>query len=82
MYIDILRRLRVAVRRKRQGKMENQQPISPSRQCSSTPAGFGQVFLNKNNVTTLELLPYSSNRASADLSVPSTEINIEGTELW
>jgi len=47
MYIGILRRLRVAVRRKRQGKMENQQPISPSRQCSSTPAGFGQLFLRK-----------------------------------
>jgi len=41
-----------------------------------------EYFLAKNNEITLELLPYSSNLASADLSVPSTEINSEGTELW
>jgi len=33
-------------------------------------------------MTTLELLPYSSNLGSADFFVTSTEINIEGTELW
>jgi hypothetical protein len=27
--------------------MENQQLVSPSRQCSSTPVGFGHVFLSK-----------------------------------
>jgi hypothetical protein len=30
-----------------------------SRKCSSTPVGFGQGFLTKNNVTTLDHLPYS-----------------------
>jgi hypothetical protein len=28
-------------------KMENQYLVSTSRQCSSTPVGFGQGFLNK-----------------------------------
>jgi hypothetical protein len=42
--IDILRRSR---------KTENQELFSPLRQCSSTPVGFGQDFLAKNNVTTL-----------------------------
>jgi hypothetical protein len=27
--------------------MENQQSVSPSRQCSSTPVGFDQEFLCK-----------------------------------
>ena len=44
MYIDILSRLRLAVRRKRP---DNQQSVSPSRQCSSTPVGLGQEFLKK-----------------------------------
>jgi len=47
MRIDILRRLRDAVRKKRPEKMENQQLVSPSRQCSSTPVGFSQGFLSK-----------------------------------
>jgi hypothetical protein len=36
--------------------MDNQHLISPSRQCSSTPVGFGQEFLKKEQVTTLEYL--------------------------
>ena len=48
MYIDILRRFRDAVIRKRPPpKMSKQQLVSPSRQCSSTPAGFGQRYLSK-----------------------------------
>jgi hypothetical protein len=47
MYVDILRRLRDAARKKRPQKMENQDLISPSRKCSSTPVGFDQGFLNK-----------------------------------
>ena len=47
MYIGVLRRLSVEVRRKRQGKMEKEHLVAPSRECSSTPAGFGQVFLSK-----------------------------------
>jgi len=40
--------------------MENQQLVSPSRQCSSTPIGFGQgFFLTKKNVTKLDYPPYS-----------------------
>jgi hypothetical protein len=35
-------------------KMENQQLISLSRQFASMPVGFGQRFLTKNSVTTLE----------------------------
>jgi hypothetical protein len=35
-------------------KMENQQLVSPSRQRSSKPVGFGKSFLAQNNMTTLE----------------------------
>jgi hypothetical protein len=47
MYIDILRRLMDAVRRETHRKMEDKQLVSPSRQCSCTPVGFGQGFLSK-----------------------------------
>ena len=43
MNIDILRCLRDAVRKKLQ-KMENQQLVYPSRQCSSTPAGLPLLY--------------------------------------
>jgi len=46
--------------------MDNQQFVSPSRQCSCTPATFCQDFLEKNNVTTLEHPPYSPELASVD----------------
>jgi len=46
MYIDILRRLRDAVRNKRREKRRNEF-VSHSRQFSSTPVGFGQGFLSK-----------------------------------
>jgi len=56
MYVDILRHLRDAARKKPPPKMENQDLVSPPRQCSSTPVGFDQGFLNKeqcdNTVTT------------------------------
>jgi hypothetical protein len=42
----ILHRLREAVRRKRPEKIENQQLVSHSWQCSKTPVGFGQRFLS------------------------------------
>jgi hypothetical protein len=48
-------------------KTENQILISPSRQCSSLPVGFGQGILSKENVTTLEHPPYSPDLAPADL---------------
>ena len=42
MHNGILRRLREMPR-----KMEKQQLVSPSRQCSSAPVTFGQGFLSK-----------------------------------
>ena len=47
IYVDILRRFRDAVRRKHPPKMENHQLISPSRQCRTSYAAFGQEFLSK-----------------------------------
>ena len=58
MYTDILRRLRGVVRTKRTEKMESQALVSPSRQCSSTPVGFGKDFLIKKNVTSREYHPH------------------------
>jgi hypothetical protein len=43
MHIDILRCCRDGVGR----KMENQQLVSSSQRCSSTPVRFGQGFLSK-----------------------------------
>jgi hypothetical protein len=41
--------------------MENQQLVSPSRQCSNTPVAFGQVFLSKkqsgNTAASPDLVP-------------------------
>jgi hypothetical protein len=65
IYINILRRLRDVVT-KTPRKMENQQLVSPSLQCSSTPVGFGEGFLKKNNVTTLEYPTYFPDLAPAD----------------
>ena len=45
-FIDVLRRLRDAVRMKRTEKWRTEL-VSPSRQCSNTPVGFGQGFLSK-----------------------------------
>jgi hypothetical protein len=61
--------------------MEEQRLVSPSRQCSSTPVGFGKEFIAKNNVPTLNIA-HTSDLAPADfLSVHSNEISIEGTVL-
>jgi hypothetical protein len=46
--------------------MENEMLVSFPRQCSSTPVGFGQGILAKNNATTLHHPPYSPDLASAD----------------
>jgi hypothetical protein len=61
--------------------MEKENLVVPSRQCFSTPAGVGKVFLSKEQCDNTGASPILFNLASADLSVPSTEINIEGTEL-
>jgi hypothetical protein len=46
--------------------MENQQLDSPSRQSSSTPAGFRKGFLARYKMTTLEHPPYSNDLAAVD----------------
>jgi histone-lysine N-methyltransferase SETMAR len=47
-------------------KMENQQFVSSSRQRSSTPVGFGQEFLSKEQCDKLEHPPYSPDIATGD----------------
>ena len=62
--------------------MENQQLVSPSRQCSSTPVGFGQVFLNKEQRDHTGASPiFSLPGSSWLLPVPSIDISIVGTAL-
>jgi hypothetical protein len=46
--------------------MDNEQLVSPSRQCSSTPVFLVKDFLAVNDVTTLEHPPYSSDLAPSD----------------
>jgi len=58
MYTDIIRRLRDVARTKRNEKIYNQALVSPSRQCSSTPVGFGSDFIVNKNVTTRKYPPY------------------------
>ena len=65
-------------------KMENQQLVSPSRQCSSTPVGFGHGFLSKEQCVNTGASPILSWPGCCwSLPVPSTEISIEGTKpFW
>jgi len=78
---DILRCLKDVVRSNRAEKWrKNIWLLLHDNAPAHWPALF-KYFLAKNNVTTLKLFPYSSNVASADMSVLSTEINIEGKEL-
>jgi len=59
--------------------MENQQFVSPTLQCSSTPVGYGQGFLSKSSVTTLENPPYSPHLAAADsYLLPSLKSALKG----
>jgi len=63
-------------------KVENQHLVSPSRQCSSTPVGFGQRFLNKeqcDNTGATSILSWPG--SSRFLLAPLTEISIKGTAL-
>jgi hypothetical protein len=61
-------------------KMENQQLVSPSRQCFSAPVGFGQRFLGKQQCGNNGASPISD--SSQFLTVPSTETSIEGMESF
>jgi hypothetical protein len=66
MYFDMLCRLRDAVRSKHPEKKNNQQLVSPTRQCSNTPVGFGQGFLSKEQCDNTAASPYSPELAPAD----------------
>jgi len=46
--------------------MEKQQLVSPSRQCSSTPVGFGQEFLSKEQCDNTGLYSVPPELAPAD----------------
>jgi hypothetical protein len=81
MHFDILRRLWKTVRTKRPEKINNQQLVPSSRQCSTTPVGLGQGFLNKKQCDH-EYPPYSPNLVPVEfLPVPATEISTEETAL-
>jgi len=56
-------------------KFKNQQLVSPSLQCSSAPVGFGQGFLTKYNVVTLEYPPYSPDLSPSDFFTCSLDRN-------
>ena len=64
-------------------KVENQQLVSPSQQCSNTPVCFGQGFLIKEQCDNIgaSLHPVSDLAPADFLTVPSTEIRIEGLAL-
>jgi len=57
--------------------MNNQQLVPPSRKCSTTPVGFGQGFLNKEQCDH-EYPPYSPNLAPVDFFTCSGDWN----EYW
>jgi len=81
MNIDILRRLWKTGQNEKPRKMNNQQLVTSSRQCSTTPVSFGQEFLKKEQ-SDHEYPPYSPSLAPVEfLPVPATEISTEETAL-
>jgi hypothetical protein len=66
MYVDILRRLRDAVRRRRPEKWETNSWFVLYDNASAHHSFLAKDFLAKSNVTTLEDLPQSSDLATAD----------------
>jgi len=63
--------------------MDNRQLISPSRQRTSTPVGFGQGFLSKEQYDNTEACPILSWLGSSwFLPVPSTENSNDGTRRF
>jgi hypothetical protein len=82
MYIGIVRRLRVAFRRKR---LEIRSTNSCFLLHDNAPAHRSVLvknFLTKNNVTTVDHLSHSHDLPSGFLPVPKTEINIEGAAFY
>ena len=75
MYIDILRCLRDAVRRKRPEKWRTNSALAHL-------LDLVKDFAGKNNVTTLEHPPYPPDLAAADFYLFSwSEVSNEGTAL-
>ncbi len=66
IYINTLRRLRNAVRRKRPEKLSTKYLVYASRQCSSTPVRFGKERLSKEQCDNSGVSPYSSDLDAAD----------------
>jgi len=65
-------------------KIENHQLVFPLQQCSSTPVGFGQVFLTKEQGNNTAAPPILSLPGSSRFCpFPPTENSMEGTaHLW
>jgi len=62
--------------------MENQKLVSLSRQCSSTPVGFGHRFLSKEQHATQGHPTYSSGLAPADVYLlPGLKSTLKGGGL-
>jgi len=59
--------------------MEKQQLISSSLQCFSTPVGFGEGFLSREQCDSSRLSPYSPDLAPADFHLfPSLKSALKG----
>jgi hypothetical protein len=67
MYINIFRRLRDAVRRKRPGKWRTNSWFLLQDNAPAHQSALVKDFLTKNNVTTLEHPSYSLDVAAADI---------------
>jgi len=61
--------------------MENQQLVSPSRQCPNTPIGFGQGYLNKEHYDNTGLSSILTWPQLIFTFLPWIELNTEGTAL-
>ena len=82
MYIDILHRLRDAVRRKRSEKWRINSWFLLHEDGPAHRSVLVKDFLRKNFLTTQEQTPYTPDLAPADfLTVPSTEISIKDCAL-
>jgi hypothetical protein len=82
MYTDNIRRFKDAVRRKRLEKWRIKSWVLLYDNAPAHRTVLVKVYLAKNNVTTLQHLPYSPDQAPTDfLPVPSTEISTERTAL-
>jgi hypothetical protein len=66
MYGDIPRGRRDTVRSKRPTKWRSKRWFLVTDKAASTPVGFGQLFLSKEQCAPLELSPHSPDLVEAD----------------